>query len=104
MRRPTRRTLSLGLAAGLACAVCCIVELGLVGGVSALTVGVELSEFARLTPLLVLAVVVAVSVVVLRRRHRRHRARTRPHGAVPLPTPQVRHDAPATGHTPSRAR
>jgi hypothetical protein len=104
MRRPNRRTLGLGLAAALACAVCCVVELGLVGGLGALTIGVEFSEFARLTPLLVLTVVVAASVVVLRRRRVSRRSRTRPNEAVPLPTPQLRHDSPVTARTPSRAR
>jgi len=99
VKRATRRNLGLGLAASLACAVCCIGELGLVGGLSVLTLGVEFSELARLTPLLILAVASTTTVVVLRRRRRR--ARTQPPEAVPLPMPHVRQDTPPT---PSYAR
>jgi len=87
--RPTGRALRLGVAAGLACLLCCLVELGLVGGLGVLSIGVEFTELARLAPLLGLATAAVATVLVLRRRRRR--SHTRP---VPLSTPRVRQHSP----------
>jgi hypothetical protein len=78
----------IGVATALACLACCIVELGLFGGLSALTVGVELSELARFAPLLILPAAGTAVVVVLRQRRRRARRAA----AVPLGMPQLRQD------------
>lgn len=91
MNRRIGRAVGIGMAAGLACLACCVVELGLVGGLSALTIGVEASEVARFTPLLILAVVSVAAVAVLRHRRRR----TRPTGPVQLGMPQRRPEVSA---------
>jgi high-affinity Fe2+/Pb2+ permease len=88
MNRPTRRRVGWGLAAGLACAACCAIELGLLGGLSALGIGAEFTEFAFLAPLLALGVLAAATVMLVRRR----RNRIRTPQAVLLPISQVRHD------------
>jgi hypothetical protein len=58
-------------------------------------VGVELSEFARFTPLLILVAIAAALVVGLRHRRRR----TRPSGPVRLDMPHVRPEASTTNQT-----
>lgn len=91
MKRPGRRRLGIGLAAGLACVACCLVELGLVGGFSAVTIGSEFTEFARYTPILALTVPAAGAGAVLLRRRRRRVGQGHPR-AVALPTPQRRRE------------
>jgi hypothetical protein len=76
------------VATALACLACCVVELGLLGGLSAATFGVELSEWARFTPALVLAVLATAVVVGLRRRRRRARRS----GPGPVGPPRARPD------------
>jgi hypothetical protein len=92
VRRQGRLRLGVGLAAGLACVACCLVELSVVGGLSAVTIGAELTEFARFTPLLALTVPAGGAVAVLRRRRRRRVGQSRPGAIVTLPTPQRRRD------------
>ena len=92
MRRPVRLRLGLGLAAGLACLACCLVEVSLVGGLSAVTVGTEFTEFARFTPLLALTVPAGGTVAVLLRRRRRRIGQDDTPAVVSLPTPQRRRD------------
>ena len=90
MRRLGRLPLGLGLA-GLACVACCLVELSLVGGLSAVTVGAEFTEFARFTPLLALTVPAGGAVAVVLRRRRRA-GRDHAPAVVSLPMPQRRRD------------
>jgi predicted lysophospholipase L1 biosynthesis ABC-type transport system permease subunit len=89
VNRPTRRHVGWAFAAGLACAACCVIELGLLGASS---IGAEFTEFAFLAPLLALGVLAAATVIVVRRRRRN---RTRTPQAVPLPIPQIRRDTSA---------
>jgi len=94
VNRPGRRRLGLGLAAGLACAACCLIELSLVGGFSAVTIGSEFTELARYTPILALTVPAAGAVAVLLRRRRRRIDQGQPHAIVSLSTPQRRREDP----------
>ena len=86
MKGPISRALGVGGAAALACLACCVVELGLLGGLGGLTVGVELSEFARIGALLTIPAVAIAVVIGIRHRRRRRR----PSGPVALGLPRAR--------------
>jgi hypothetical protein len=80
-----RRGPRLGVAAALACAACCVIELAVLGAFSSLTVGAIAAELTELLPILAIGAALAVAVLVVRRRRRRA-----PSPIVLLPTPRLR--------------
>jgi hypothetical protein len=88
VKRAPRRRWRVGALAAAACAVCCLVELAVLGAFGTLTVGAVLAEATEFLPVL-LAAGAAAAVVLAVRRQRRHR---RPPPPVPLAMPQRRLD------------
>jgi hypothetical protein len=76
------------LAAALACAACCVIELAVLGAFGSLTLGAVAAELTEFLPVLLVGAAVAAILLVVRRRRRHRRPASPP--IVLLPTPQRR--------------